>query len=242
MGSKKYKNKTCVYCAGEEISSTGDHIFAREFFLEEQRSNLPQVPACEVCNNKKSELEHYLTAVLPFGGQHIDSKENLSLMAPKRLNKNRPLHEKLRSGMKRDWFETESGVLVKSTSIPIDFNRLEMLFDYIVRGLCWKHMRVQLFKEDIVQVMALTKTGEEFFEKRFFSLNAKYHVEKNLGDGTVSYEGVQGIDNPKVTAWRINLYGGIQLSGDQKYPDQRISIFGAFTADKLVAKNVEHRK
>jgi hypothetical protein len=97
MGSKKYKNKTCVYCAKEQASSTEDHIFAKEFFLENKRGNLPQVPACDACNNKKFELEHYLTSVLPFGGQHSDSIDNLSSKVPKRLRKNKPLHDKLKT-------------------------------------------------------------------------------------------------------------------------------------------------
>ena len=142
MGSKKYKNKTCVYCAKEQAASTGDHIFAREFFLENKRDNLPQVPACVACNNRKSELEHYLTSVLPFGGQHSDAINNLSSMVPKRLCKNKSLHDKLGSGMKKGWFETQSGILVKSTSIPIDFTKIEMLIDYIVRGLLFGNICV----------------------------------------------------------------------------------------------------
>lgn len=68
--SKKYKGKICVYCA-DAISVTGDHVFAREFFLETQRDNLPQVPACEKYNNRKSVLEHYLTTVLPLEGTAV---------------------------------------------------------------------------------------------------------------------------------------------------------------------------
>lgn len=232
MGSKKYKNKTCVYCAKEQASSTGDHIFAREFFLENRRGNLPRVPACDVCNNNKSELEYYLTSVLPFGGKHSDSIDNLSSMVPKRLRKNKSLHDKLRSGMSRGWFETESGVLVKSTSIPIDFTKIEMLISYIVRGLCWEHMRVQLLKEDILKVMAVTKSGDDFFRNKLFNLNVSYRVEKNLGNGTVTYEGIQGTDDPKRTVWRIKFYGGIQLGDDEDSIDGRTSSFVIITADK----------
>lgn len=231
MGSKKYKNKTCVYCAMEQASSTGDHIFAREFFLENKRGSLPQVPACKACNNKKSGLEHYLTSVLPFGGQHSDSMENLSSMVPKRLRKNKALHEKLCSGMRRDWFETESGIIAKTTSIPIDFDKIEMLIDYIVRGLCWENMHVQLLKKDMLKVKAATKAEDEFFRNNIFNLKVKYRVEKNLGDGTVSYEGIQDIDDPKLTVWRIKLYGGIQLGGDENDKDARTSIFVVYTAD-----------
>jgi hypothetical protein len=66
--SKKYINKPCAYCVGN-LSSEADHVFARGFFLPDDRDNLPKVPTCRECNKKKSELEHYLTTVLPFGAR-----------------------------------------------------------------------------------------------------------------------------------------------------------------------------
>ena len=74
--SKKFKSQRCAYCAERE-AVTGDHIFAREFFLPSARANLPQAPICEQCNNEKSKLEHYLTTVLPFGGRHSASPKTL---------------------------------------------------------------------------------------------------------------------------------------------------------------------
>jgi hypothetical protein len=70
--SKKFKNKTCVYCCGEGTSTTGDHVFAREFFLKSRRANLPQVPACAGCNKEKSELEHYLEGEAKLGRRDSD--------------------------------------------------------------------------------------------------------------------------------------------------------------------------
>lgn len=95
--SKKFKDKRCAYCA-ERNAVTGDHIFAREFFLSAARANLPQAPICLECNNEKSKLEHYLTAVLPFGAKHKASLENLASMVPKRLGKNARLHRELVPG------------------------------------------------------------------------------------------------------------------------------------------------
>lgn len=43
--SKAFKGKTCVYCGGTDMSSTEDHVFARQFFPEERRAGLPKVPA-----------------------------------------------------------------------------------------------------------------------------------------------------------------------------------------------------
>jgi hypothetical protein len=79
--AKGFKGKTCVYCATAP-AATMDHVFAREFFLPDRRPNLPKVPACAACNGAKSQLEHYLTAVLPFGGQHADGLAHLSEMVP----------------------------------------------------------------------------------------------------------------------------------------------------------------
>src|ERR1700693_690251 len=107
--SKRFKGKTCVYCGAAPSTTTGDHVFAREFFINARRGNLPKVPACEACNHEKSKLEHYLTAVLPFGGRHTDSAQNLSTLVEPRLAKNAKLHSAL-----------SAGLLVPVSTLPID--------------------------------------------------------------------------------------------------------------------------
>ncbi len=67
MGSKRYRGKRCVYCGRDGAADTGDHVIARGFFLPSERDQLPQVPACNQCNNEKSRIEHHLLTVLPFG-------------------------------------------------------------------------------------------------------------------------------------------------------------------------------
>ena len=81
----------CVYCTTNLSTNNGDHIFAREFFLPNQRGNLPKIPACKPCNDGKSRLEHYLTSVLPFGGRRKDARLNLERV-PDRLANNASLH------------------------------------------------------------------------------------------------------------------------------------------------------
>lgn len=65
---KGYKGKACAYCAEPGASTTGDHVFGRGLFPLSQRGNLPKVPICDACTNKKSRLENYLMTTLPFGG------------------------------------------------------------------------------------------------------------------------------------------------------------------------------
>lgn len=120
--SKKFKEELCAYC-GERSAVTGDHIFAREFFLTEDRADLPQAPICTQCNNEKSKLEHYLTTVLPFGGRHASSAENLGSIVPKRLARNAKLHRELAIGQE----DIPAGTLGEhggGIAIPLDWQKL----------------------------------------------------------------------------------------------------------------------
>src|SRR5262245_43820090 len=100
--SKKFKGSVCVYCASKAAESR-DHIFAREFFLKSDRKDLPQAPACKACNKAKSDLEHYLTTVLPFGARHDSATENLEIMVPGRLANNLRLTRQLQAGKGQMW-------------------------------------------------------------------------------------------------------------------------------------------
>ena len=155
--SKKYKNKTCVYCVTPNSSEDGDHVVSREFFILDKRANLPQVPACKACNNAKSRLEHYLTAVMPFAGRHADSGINLDLMVPKRLASNNKLHAALAQGA--DTFFTSRNGEPWSTEmiLPFDGEQLLALFEYISKGLAFLHWEIYLPSENHLADLPLPK-------------------------------------------------------------------------------------
>lgn len=210
VASKRFKNIDCVYCM-EQKSVAGDHVFAREFFLPADRDNLPQVPTCEECNNKKSTLEHYLTALLPFGGRHAQSSDNLSQLVPGRLKKNEKLLRELQS-RQTTAAVVEDGNETEVTALPIREGTIEELFRYIVRGLAWHHWGTYIFPQSNVEVSALTPDGATLFEQHLFSLRSNNRVLVNLGNGTVIYEGMQGVDAPQISVWRFRMYGGILLT------------------------------
>ena len=103
MGSKRYRGKRCVYCGRDGASDTGDHVIARGFFLPSERGELPQVPACNQCNNEKSRLEHHLTTVLPFGARHAAASRTLNELVPGRLEHNERVHRDLLDAWNRQW-------------------------------------------------------------------------------------------------------------------------------------------
>jgi hypothetical protein len=233
--SKKFKGKRCAYCA-EHQAVTGDHIFAREFFLVSERANLPQAPICDECNNRKSKLEHYLTTVLPFGGQHPTSLENLESMVPKRLRKNARLHRELASGQQRVLTQTSGGEPQHILTIPLDGARLDELFAMIASGLIWYHWQVFLEKNYVVQTHSVTRSGERFFDEYLFKLNARDRVRGNLGDGAFTYEGAQAVDDSGITIWRFDIYGGLGSCEDPTAPEKMGSQMIVITAPEAAFK------
>ncbi len=211
MSSKKYKGKPCVYC-GVQAATTRDHVFARQLFADSRTEYLPQVPACEACNNAKSNLEHYLATVLPFSGRHPDAAHILETDVPRRLAKNASLHRDLRNGAVQTVVQNSAGESESSMAIPFDGERLHKLVDLIVRGLMWEHWSVVLGEAYSVRVMSLTKHGEGVF-LQLHRLSAKQRIGGDLGNGTFRYQGAQGIDYPELSTWAFEVYGGAHFAG-----------------------------
>jgi hypothetical protein len=205
--SKKFKGKPCAYCTEGISTSTGDHIFAREFFLPEDRSYLPKVPACQNYNNRKSKLETYLTAVLPFGGRHSKAEPNLKDMVPKRLDKNAILQRTLRE--RRGVWAAEDAQGAPYSTLPIDPTQVLQLFEFIVKGLAFHHFGVHLSRDVEIEVRAASGTGREFIDDLLQT--EAVMVQENPGQGTFSDEGAQSIGCAQATAWRIETYGGLQF-------------------------------
>jgi len=129
---RRFRGLPCVYCGA--LATTDDHVIAAKFFLEPQRGNLPEVPACERCNNEKSHLEDYLMVVLGFGAMHQDAAANLATLVARRLENNLKLKRDLAAG-----YDASGGA-----AIPFDHEKLEKLFAMIAQGLAWHHWGVLL--------------------------------------------------------------------------------------------------
>ncbi len=195
-----FQNQPCAYCRSGLSTATGDHVFARNFFSEAKRGNLPKVPACVPCNHKKSTLEHYLASVLPFGGHHADAHEALSRVGG-RLARNVRLHRELTEG-------AQGGV------IPFRGEAMTNVMSFVVRGLLCYHWNVRLGDEHGVRVIHPTRAAEEAFEL-YIRGNPRRRVDENLGNGTVRYVGLQIADYDQLSLWKIWMYGGVQLSSGQ---------------------------
>jgi hypothetical protein len=219
--SKQHVGKTCVYC-GVAPAATMDHVFAREFFPIERRANLPKVPACAACNSVKSRLEHYLTAVLPFGGTHPDALVALGEMVPPRLERNAKLKDALSAGHRQESM-MQNGIIVPAMTLPFDSERAADLFRFITQGLLYHHFRVTLDrKKHGVWAGFLNAEGEQI-HRNVLAKDCRERIRGDVGNGAFVYEGAQGTDFPEMSIWIFKIYGGLKTSGD---PDEREIIGG----------------
>ena len=152
VASKKFKNKTCAYCGVSGVSETGDHIFARQFFMERDRAHLAQVPACASCNNEKSKLENHLLQVLPLGSIHESASEMVQTLMPKRAarQENRVLQEILGNPKESVVLVNQAGQRHEREPALLDANTMEEWFGLVARGLAYFHWDVVKPHYDIV--------------------------------------------------------------------------------------------
>ncbi len=246
MSSKKYRGKTCAYCAVPNSSTTADHVIARGFFLENQRGNLPQVPACALCNGEKSELEHYLMTVLPFGGRHLDASANLAEQVPRRLAKNSALADELRRALRsRLRLRSVNGEpWIQETILPLNPDKLIALYRWIAIGLSYEHWNLSLPLADFVISAAYLMPNMAAMFDAVFDQAGQIAVHGNLGDGTFIYAGFQG---KGFSLWRMSIYG-VEVSGDPRSqpPVSNCYVFsaprGTNTAIYLAKMFGEHKK
>lgn len=209
-GSKKFRDKLCVYCR-DKSSTTADHVFPREFFQISERDLLPKVPSCSECNNKKSQIEHYLTAVLPFGATHPNAEKALSVDTAKRLSKNKKLHRKLQETFTHQLINDSKEGVRNAQVISIDPEKIHDFCAYVGLGLLWHHWKVYLPKNFSYRVFTPSSHGMHFIDK-LFNLTTELRVHEILGNGTIQYKGSASEADDGISIWAIQLLGGITVA------------------------------
>ncbi len=225
MTGNTFSGEKCIYCCVRP-SETDDHVFAKKFFNVRQRGNLPQVPACKICNGEKAKLEQELMVVLAFGGRHADASENLAAQE-RRLANNLKQLRTLRKGIRYGWVR-EQGVWRRVLQIPVDWLKVHELFVYITKGLAWRHFdKLELDADCFVEAHSLVgSVGGNV--RHLLGLNVRSRVEQNLGGGTFHYRGAQAIDNPQITVWEFTILGGLRVASNAEGPHN----IGAMTGPK----------
>jgi hypothetical protein len=217
MGSKRFKNKRCVYCGRDGVSDTGDHVIARGFFLPSERADLPQVPACQKCNNEKSRLEHHLLTVLPFGARHAAATRTLDELVPGRLENNVRLHRDLLAGWNRQWRGEYAPRWVPHMTLPLDSRLVTRLCELMMIGLAWHHWQADLAPPNQVRAEFFAPQGLATLESLFANRGWGARLDETIGAGTFRYRAAQDANGSSRTLWFFSIYG-IVMSGDPRQP------------------------
>lgn len=212
---KRFKGITCAYCGEPGISSTGDHVIPRQFVPEPLRANLPQVPACAACNNSKSIDEHYLATVLPFGGNHPESSAMLERDVPRRLERNRKLHQALAESQGQIRLN-EDGVVATTTTLMVEAERITRFTRRVIQGLHAHHWG-PIPKGTWVGAGLLAPTGVKFHHDLMHMGGVR--LRGDIGQGLFSYAALRSFEPPYLSAWWLRLFGGVMLGGDDAVPD-----------------------
>lgn len=209
---KKYKGKDCVYCGSPKSSVGGDHVFAREFFLIKHRNNLPQVPACRACNERKSRLEHYLLHAASFASQHNDAIETMQTLLPKRRARNKKLDSELEASRSSVWMKNRNGLITRQGVYLVDADVVRSWSSLVARGVAAFHWGLQHHQVSDPKVDVVTAETVRRYSSAIATLDPAHRIEDaNLGNGTIIYSCGQ---SGGTFALLFKLYGGIRMSGD----------------------------
>lgn len=207
MASKRFRGKRCVYCGRAGASDTGDHVIARGFFPPSDRADLPQVPACFACNNSKSQLEHHLLTILPFGARHSAASRTLNELVPGRLSRNARLHRELLDAWNRQWQGEYAPRWAPEMKLPLDSTKVTRLCEYMMIGLAWHHWQAELTPPAELRASFYHPSAVAALERLFLNPQWGAQLDENIGAGTITYRAVQDPHAPARTLWRFTIYG-----------------------------------
>lgn len=203
---------------------------AREFFLVEDRDNLPKVPACTRCNGIKSRLETYALTVLPLGSRHCDSKTYSDENIERRLKRNDAVRSRLSLQHSGLWERQANGLLLPIMSIDIDEEQITALFAFIAKGLFTFRWGEPLHKKWYPDVTIIKPHGERLvFSSIIRTMGPTLEcVRGNLGRGTFVYEGVRGVNSKWCSLWQFAVFGGMRF-GNVHEPSAAFTRMSAVT-------------
>ena len=214
MTSKRFIGKQCAYCGRFGISKTADHVFARQFFVEKDRPNLPKVPSCKECNSSKSALENYALTVLPLGSRHSDARTYSEANIERRLRRNDAIRSRLSVQHPGVWEQQPNGLLLPIMSVDIDQEKICALFALIVKGLFMLHWDLALNEKWWADVTIIKPEAERtVFGTLLGKIGpAQEVVQRNFGRGTFAYAGVRSATARWFSVWQFTLFGELRFS------------------------------
>lgn len=217
MPKKKFEEELCVYCC-ERYSTIGkgDHVFARGFFPNEQRTlkhNPIIVPACEECQTRFHNVEEYLISLFPLDicSVHPSARKVSEGPITRSLTKGQGVWKSIIKSAEQVSLFLPSGTYWKETvEITTEMRRYEPVFRKIMRGLYYFHIRQRFSLEYDFAVFELD--GKQFQELLGKIERVGCDNLFSIGSGTILYKYCLFEDDPLFTEWLIAFYSNAMLT------------------------------
>jgi hypothetical protein len=222
MGSKKFRNKPCIYCGG--MSSSAEHILPRAFFFDEERPYLPKEPACKGCNGAKSELDAYASVMFPLCGNTTSERTNRRIdMLASRLDKAPRKTLEAVFGA-RPALIKRNGILQVGRKVDFQIERVRELISYIARGLAFHHWGLLYPFPEFMDIFYTLPGAMPLGIGVIGTSDNGSKVARNFGEGTVFYNGGL-IDREAKKFWfTINFFEGVSFAPE--LPDKNVVLSG----------------
>jgi hypothetical protein len=217
MGSKKRRNRECVYC-GKVGPITDDHIPPECLFAEDDRQNLIKVPSCLKCNREASKDDEYFRLLtLREDVNHHPDVQAIPPILMRSLKK--PEAMRFRSNVYRELTRvqprTPAGLVLPARgALKLNRRRLFRVIERITKGLFYDLRGRRLPDAYDVNVSApSTMTDKTEDELKWFAENVLEPLGRKtgimVGRGVFLFKVVFADIDPNCSIWLYLFYGRI---------------------------------
>jgi hypothetical protein len=219
--SKKQRNRgPCVYC-GDRTATTADHVIPRSLFQRPLPVNLIKVPACEPCNNQKSQSEDYLRDMLAVSSaeRHPVAEALLSGAMARSVSKNRSqIWRAAQRSLLVPRYDEAGNYLGDYFKIPVEANRLNQLFTVIVRGLYYHLCKQRLPKIARIDVRYIDNSQMPSMLQALQSVQIPFKGPYNWGDSIFQCLYIPVDEDLMKTYWFMGFYDSYFLLARTQLP------------------------
>jgi len=206
----KRRQGTCVYC-GEAATCTDEHVIPECLFPEGQRppkSDFAIVPACEDCNGLKSKEDTYIRDVFTADAACQGNPVVRAVLNPvfRSITKNKSdFGRTARNRTRVVEIRSPNGLyLGHGAAVPIDWQRIDRFFRWVVRGLYWFAANQRLPDDCMFRVLRLYASAVPERQEHFRKHNA--HGPFRIGMGVFECSVLVVNENAFMTYWLFAFY------------------------------------
>ncbi len=200
----------CPYC-GKSGKMSREHVIPQGLFSNGLPGDLPKIPVCELCNNKKSRYDNYLRDFLLLDMHSCDQPEARELFPRLERAIPRKQSELAFHAMQSRLVSlyTPSKVFAGfayATDLPKE--PITTALEYVTRGLYRYYYNDMLPLKSTFVVMRWRDI--DAIRDQFLTFLYMGAALKRIGDGRVfecTY--ARAIDKPEVSAWFLRFFKGV---------------------------------